>query len=250
MMIPAQESGVSTGAIMSNFGPDLPLTHMSLQFRTHEKPIGVDAHWNLIGYRDTQMNRITGIDYIGWLICFLSKPYAGNINYGRNGADTSAFPVRLTNSIHPGSVPTTVDSSTYASMFMGLTALLAASLNPDLYDALRDLEEARIEAREEKFPIPSDIAIGNARRLLRAMYMILPRRFEVYPTPDGGIAIDVRGGQGYAALLLCESDGGVLCLVSMNGVHRRARYSDAHTLPDGFVREALLELEAREHAHV
>lgn len=127
--------------------------------------------------------------------------------------------------------------------------VLAANLNPNLYDALRDLENAGNEAREEKFPVPSDISIGNARRLLHAMYSILPRRFEVYPTPDREIAIDVRGGLGYGVLLLCESDGGVLCLVSMNGAHRRARYSDAHTLPNGFVREALLELEAREHAH-
>lgn len=128
--------------------------------------------------------------------------------------------------------------------------MLAASLNPNLYDALRDLEDAGNEAREEKFPVPSDISIVNARRLLHAMYSILPRRFEVYPMPEGQIAINVRGGLGYGVLLLCESDGGVLCSVNMDGAHRRARYSDAHTLPDGFVREALLELEAREHAHV
>lgn len=81
------------------------------------------------------------------------------------------------------------------------------------------------------------------------MYAVLPRRFEVYPMPDGEIAIDVRGGLGYGVLLLCESDGGVLCSVNMDGAHRRTRYSDAHTLPDGFVREALLELKARSHAN-
>ena len=65
----------------------------------------------------------------------------------------------------------------------------------DLRDALRDLDEARKEAREEGFPAPSEAALRNARRLLRAMYDIFPQRFEVYPTPDGEIAIDAPGGR-------------------------------------------------------
>ena len=112
-----------------------------------------------------------------------------------------------------------------------------------LNDALRDLEEVKIEAHEEGFPLPSDIALANAGRLLRAMYAIAPRRFEVYPTPDGEIAIDAPSGRGRSVLLLCASDGGALCLVNMNGNHRRARYSTANTLPDGFLREALTDLE-------
>ena len=32
-------------------------------------------------------------------------------------------------------------------------------------------------------------------------------------------------------------------MVNMVGGHRRARYSNADMLPDGFVREALVELE-------
>ena len=43
--------------------------------------------------------------------------------------------------------------------------------------------------------------------------------------------------------MLCDSDGGALCLVNVDGAHRRARYSTTQTLPDGFVREALVELE-------
>ena len=117
---------------------------------------------------------------------------------------------------------------------------------PDLCDALRDLDQAKDEAREEEFPVPAGKALGNARRLLHAMYRISPRRFEVYPTPDGEIAIDAQGGPGRSVLLLCDSDGGALCLVNMNGAHRRARYSDTRRLPDGFVREALSELEQQD----
>ena len=119
----------------------------------------------------------------------------------------------------------------------------AEAESPELRDALRDLDEARDEAREEGFPPPSDAALRNARGLLRAMHGVSPRRFEVYPTADGEIAIDAPGGPGRSVLLLCESDGGALCLVNMNGANRRARYADAAGLPDGFVRDALGELD-------
>ena len=112
-----------------------------------------------------------------------------------------------------------------------------------LADALRDLGEANDEARDEGFPTPADVACENANRLLKEMCPLSQRRFEVYPMPDGEIAIDASDGQGSSVLLLCDSDGGALCLVNMGGKHRRARYSSAEALPDGFVREALSELE-------
>ena len=113
----------------------------------------------------------------------------------------------------------------------------------ELNDALRDLREARDEASDEGFPQPSESALKNAERLLREMYGISPRRFEVYPTPDGEIAIDAPDGQGRSVILLCDSEGSALCLVNLNGHHRRARYSTTDTLPDGFVHEALGDLK-------
>ena len=121
--------------------------------------------------------------------------------------------------------------------------IIAASGSPELRDALRDLDEARDEAHEEGFSPPSDMALRNARWLLYAMHGISPRRFEVYPTPDREVAIAAPGGSGRSLLLLCDSGGGALCLVNMNGAHRRARYSNADLLPDSFVREALHDLE-------
>ena len=113
----------------------------------------------------------------------------------------------------------------------------------ELQNALRDLRQASDEAIEVGFPQPSDIALENAERLLKEMYGISPRRFEVYPTPDGEIAIDAPDGQGRSVILLCDSEGGALCLVNLNGHHRRARYSTTETLPDGFVHEALGDLK-------
>ena len=91
----------------------------------------------------------------------------------------------------------------------------------ELISALRDLREAVDEAREEGFLVPSNKALKYARTILYAVYELSPRRYEVYPTPDGEIAIDAPGGFGRSVLLLCDSDGGALCLVNVNGAHRR-----------------------------
>lgn len=117
------------------------------------------------------------------------------------------------------------------------------SRDVELTEALYDLQNASDEAREEGFPVPTKTALQNSEILLKEMYWISPRRFEVYPTPDGEIAIDAPGGHGRSVLLLCGSEGGALCLVNISGDHRRARYSSTEALPDGFVREALTELD-------
>ena len=128
-------------------------------------------------------------------------------------------------------------------IFPGAAISTDFSRDVELTEALYDLQNASDEAREEGFPVPTNTALQNSEILLKEMYWISPRRFEVYPTPDGEIAIDAPGGHGRSVLLLCGSEGGALCLVNMSGEHRRARYSTTETLPDGFVREALTELE-------
>ena len=113
-----------------------------------------------------------------------------------------------------------------------------------LWEMLADLEGARGEAAEEGFPPPSDLAIANAKRVLAETRRFSPLRFEVYPTPDGEIAIDAPSDAG-SVLLLCDSDGGALCLVNLNGDQRQKRYTSANEPPDGFFTQALAELEQR-----
>ena len=81
----------------------------------------------------------------------------------------------------------------------------------------------------------------TANRLLREMFRISPRRYEVYPTPDGEIAIDAPCGFWRSIVLLCDSDGGALWFVNINGNHRRARYSTTDLLPDPSVHNAMFE---------
>ena len=112
-----------------------------------------------------------------------------------------------------------------------------------LNDVLADLQEVIDEAREEGFPVPSDIAIENSEQLIKNLYEISPDRYGVYPTQDGEIAIDVFKRKGSSVILLCDSAGGTLCLVNIDGNRRRAHYSQINALPDGFVREALADLK-------
>ncbi len=119
-------------------------------------------------------------------------------------------------------------------------------MSADLRAALHDLDEAVEEAHEEGFPQPGRQALENARRLLQDLYRLRPCRLETYPTPDGEVTLVAPGGHGRSVLVLCDSDGGALCSVNLNGRHRRARYSSAMMLPDGFVREAMDELDERD----
>ena len=111
-----------------------------------------------------------------------------------------------------------------------------------LANALRDLHEMNDEADEEGIPPPSESAVANADRLIRAIYDILPRQYLVELLPEGVIAITIPGGFRCSVMLLCESEGGALCSVNMNGKHRRKRYPHANQLPDRLLREALSEL--------
>ena len=119
---------------------------------------------------------------------------------------------------------------------------IVSKATPELDDALEDLRECQDEAREKSFPIPTVTALNNAERLLKSLFSILPRRFEVYPMPSGAIAIQASKAPEVAISVLCESDGEALCLVSALDHSRRARYSTANYLPDGFLLDALQDL--------
>lgn len=119
---------------------------------------------------------------------------------------------------------------------------IAKNPRVQLANALRDLSNVAEEAKEEGYLIPSEITVSSANQLLRKMYDILPLRYEVYPMPDGEVTIDAPTGHGSSVMVVCDSGGGALCLVNIKGESRRARYSTTKMLPDGFICEALKEL--------
>ena len=132
------------------------------------------------------------------------------------------------------------DTSTH-----GDWAAIAPPLPQGLEAALEDLRSVPAEAEEEGIPPPTQLALSNAERILRRMHTRSTGRLEVYPTQDGEVAIVAPGKPRSSVMVLCDADGGALCMVNLDGVHRRARYSTADDLPDGFLRDALAELANR-----
>ena len=113
-------------------------------------------------------------------------------------------------------------------------------------ELLDELNEVDKDALEEGFELPSDLAKTNADRLLREMFDILPRQYDIYTTHDREIAISLPNRRGSSVILLCRSNGGALCLVDVPGIPERSRSytpEESGQLPDGFLRMALLRLD-------
>ena len=117
-----------------------------------------------------------------------------------------------------------------------------------LAQALGELDQVLEEAQSEEYEIPSNEAIANAEYIIKQIYEDSIYSLQVYPMPDGEVAIDAANGKGSSVLILCNSDGSALCLVNINGNQRRAHYSNSNTLPDGFISEALDELQQKQEA--
>ena len=109
----------------------------------------------------------------------------------------------------------------------------------ELADALTDLAEIVEESEEKGFALPTDPARRLANLLLRSMYSISQRRFEVYPMPKGEIAIDCNDGHGQRIVVFCEPAGSLRCLTNHNGKRDGYRDSDPQSEVGAFIREAL-----------
>ena len=112
-----------------------------------------------------------------------------------------------------------------------------------LTQALEVLDQVVDEARSEGYETPNSIAIVHARRIVKRLYDNLVYPIQVYPMPDGEVAVDVTNGDGSSVLILCCSDGDTLCFVNIDGNQRRAHYFNSDALPDGFMQAALEELQ-------
>ena len=146
----------------------------------------------------------------------------------------------------PGGEPITVPRGTSKSVQPHQVAGEELSRSPgaDFKDALKDLDEAHEEAREEGHSPPAELAVRNARRLLRHMYELRPCRYEVYPTRDREMCIYVPEG-GRSVLVTCDPDGGVHCSTSLEQGHSRTYYDRDYAAdpPPGFLQEALVALD-------
>ena len=120
-------------------------------------------------------------------------------------------------------------------------------------EALQEIEDIVRVASESGYELPDQKAIDNAIRLLHAIpsdFHLIQNGVDipepmVYPTQDREVAIHMSRELGQSVIVLCDSNGGMLCLAGIDGNRRRAYYRKAQQHVDGFLRDALRDLGGR-----
>ena len=111
----------------------------------------------------------------------------------------------------------------------------------DLYKTLDNLHK---ECEEENFPLFSEIARKNTRRILKFIHNNFPdNEYHIYPTEDQEIAICCSPQIGKRILILCDSKGSIACFATFKGKNRRFRYSSMEDSFYKLLRETFKELE-------
>lgn len=100
------------------------------------------------------------------------------------------------------------------------------------------------DAADAGNPMPGQNVIDETKRIVLHLRPHLPPDSDVYTFERGKIAVEVFGHPGRGFLLICEPGGSALCIVTIDGVSRRARYESSAALPDGFLKEGLQEVQA------
>ena len=104
-----------------------------------------------------------------------------------------------------------------------------------LVEALQDLAGVKAEANEQGYPEPTSGAIETAGVLVRKMHGISAQRYDIYPTDDGEVVIDV-GEQGSRRLFVfCYPNRDVLFIGWVDGERRDLPVSFGEDFPAEFV---------------
>ena len=95
------------------------------------------------------------------------------------------------------------------------------------------------DADEAGIAMPSMDVVAEAKRIVLGLNGYLPSNTDVYTLEEGKVVVEVFGSTGRGLQLICEPNGGALCLVTVDKASRRARYESSAILPDGFLKEGL-----------
>ena len=106
-----------------------------------------------------------------------------------------------------------------------------------------DLDELMEEVTEKGYKPPPPEVLNEAKRIFRALRGNDPeRRFSISPGPEGDISLDSQIDRDYV-LLVCDPNGGALCLTDICGDQADRTYSTTFELPDIFINEAFRKLD-------
>ena len=115
-------------------------------------------------------------------------------------------------------------------------------VNQMLQDALDALYEVKTVAREEDCDEPSDLGINNAEAVLRQVFKLSARVFDVYPMGGGEVAIDA-GNRGRRMGVFCYPDGRVQYVVLLDGERLDIREDGVQHIPIDLLNRALNQLD-------
>ena len=99
-------------------------------------------------------------------------------------------------------------------------------------------------ANETDCPRPTNAAREIAHRLALSAHRRYSRYYAIYPTSEGGVAVQTTIRKGAVILIDCLPEGGVTIFFRIDDEHHRAHYSpqSAGSLPDAFFHEAIDKL--------
>ena len=132
----------------------------------------------------------------------------------------------------PGQIGTTTPNVAHReSIFDGQVATSVSHFGTWLMEALQDLANCPSTALDEDMAEPSGRALAKAEELLRAISMKITDRPDVYPMPDGSLAIDFRTADGKCGVFfVIEPDGSGVLFCRTKDSKDRLRVTNAFDL--------------------
>ena len=123
----------------------------------------------------------------------------------------------------------------------GFESTCEAELSSEIAEQFDELDEY---ADETDSPHPTDAAKATAFRLATVAHLQFRRYYAIYPTSEGGVAVQTTIRKGAVILIDCLPEGGVTIFFRIDDEHHRAHYSpqSAGALPDAFFHEAIDKL--------
>ena len=115
----------------------------------------------------------------------------------------------------------------------------------DLEAALDELASIADSAKDDDCLEPTLLAIENADLLVKTLYNISPRRYDIYPMSGGEVVID-GGHKGRRVGVFCYPDGRILYVGWEDGIRRKVSRDNSDAIPREFLGKVLHQLDAFE----
>ena len=111
-----------------------------------------------------------------------------------------------------------------------------------LRDALDALSAVKFVAWEEDCGEPSDLAMSNAKVVLRKMFDLSPRTYDIYPMGGGEIVIDA-GNRGRRVGVFCYPDGRMQYVTLLDHDGQDIREGGVQNIPIDLLNRVLNQLD-------